>query len=169
MTLHRQHPLKSLTTLSLIAALAIGLSACAPEPGDAGGSTDKDKETINPETEWGGAELPEDERQTELPEGFPSEAFALPDGAVIYNAGEREEDQWFVVLLANDESSAEKLWEQIISTNGFEVSDESQTVEGGRIATLSSDVLSVQALTTPGENGSVLLSYDLLRWADATG
>ena len=157
-----------LAILGLASSLLMGLSACAPEPGDETGRTDKDKETINPETEWGGQDLAEDDLQTELPATFPVDAFVLPKNAVIYNTGERGQDQWFIVLQAVNEDDAKTLWDEIISTNAFEVVDTTKTTEDGMAATLNGVVLTVQALTIPQEDGSVQLSYDITRWAEMT-
>lgn len=157
------------TAIGLASALLIGLSACAPEPGEETGRTDKERETVNPETEWGGQDLPEEELRTELPASFPSTAFVLPQGAVIYNTGERGEDQWFVVLQAVDEDDAKALWDEIISINAFEVVDSTETIEGGKAASLSGIILTVQALTIPQEDGSVQLSYDITRLAEMAG
>lgn len=152
---------KHLLGASLGALLAISLAACAPEPGTEAGSTDKDSQTINPETSWGDGAVPDEGVQTELPESFPSDAFALPEGAVIENTGERGTGQWFLVLRADDEAEAERLWDAVIAQNGFTLEDSGEAVEGGRFGTLRSVSLTVQALTIPQQDGSVQLSYDL--------
>lgn len=147
------------------ALLVFSLAACAPEPTDLpDGGTDgggKGGEPTTSETDWGGQEVPEEELVTELPSSFPSEAFQLPGHAVLYNAGERAEGVWFAVLQADDAATADALWSELVSLNGFEASDEVETTEGGRAATLTSPALNVQALTIPQTDGTVLLSYDL--------
>ncbi|GEM_PF-1570606 len=149
----------------LVGTLALGLAACAPEPdlqpGTEAGHTDKDSQTVNPETSWGNQSVPETEAQTTLPESFPSASFALPDGATIINTGERGTGQWFVVLRAKDDAQAQEWWQSVISSSGFEANDEGETTEGGIVATLQNPSLSVQAMTIPQADGSVQLSYDL--------
>ena len=152
---------KRLIGASLGALLVISLAACAPEPGTEAGSTDKDSQTVNPETNLGDGAVPDEAFQTELPESFPREAFALPDGAVIENTGERGTGKWFLVLRASDEPEAERLWDAVIAQNDFTLEDSGEAVEGGRYGTLSSASLTVQALTIPQQDGSVQLSYDL--------
>ena len=154
---------KSVLGTAISAALVLGVTACAPEPGEAAGSIDKETQTTSPETEWGGQDQPEEELQTTLPESFPTDVFVLPEGITIYNAGERGTGQWFLVLRAADAAAASALWDSIVSANGFTVSDEVETTEGGVSATLNSVTLTVQALTIPQKDGSVLVNYDLSR------
>lgn len=153
--------------LALMAAgaLALGAAGCAPEPGQEAGSIDKETQTISPETEWGGQDVPEEDLQTALPESFPHDAFAMPEGATIYNAGEKSADAWFVVLSADSAAAAQTQWDAIISESSFEVVDPVETTEGGISATLRSVMLTVQAVTIPQDDGSVLLSYDIQRFA----
>lgn len=155
---------RALLTAAVAALLALTVAGCAPEPGDAAGSIDKETQTTSPETKWGGQDLPEEDLQTTLPESFPSDAFVIPEGAKIYNTGERGTGQWFVVLQAVDATAATTLWDAIVSGSGFAIADEIETTEGGVSAVLSNATLSVQALTIPQEDGSVLLNYDLLQW-----
>ena len=163
MSHYKQGIARSALGTAVAAALVLALAACAPEPGEAAGSVDKEKQTTSPETEWGGQDQPEEELQTTLPASFPSDAFAVPEGVTIYNAGERGTDQWFLVLRATDAAAATKLWDAIIETNGFAASDEVETTEGGIAATLNSVTLTAQALTIPQEDGTVLVNYDLSR------
>lgn len=146
-------------------ALSLAAAACSPEPGSEAGRTDKDAETVNPETQWGNNRTPDYEQSQTLPESFPSNVFAFPDDLVIVDAGERGEQQWYLVLRSSDLERANAAWAQIISSNGFVVSDESTNVEGGPVATLAGGPLSVSAQHIPQSDGSVLLSYDILRWA----
>lgn len=142
--------------------LVVGATACAPEP--VAGSVNKESEkTTSPETTWGSGDGAEEELSTTLPESFPSDLFQLPANAVIFNAGERNPEQWFLVLKAADADSAETLWNTIIETNSFATADEIETSEGGLAATLTQGPLTVQAMTIPGADGTVLLSYDINR------
>ena len=161
---HRKQTLmKSALGTAIAAALVLGVAACAPEPGEAAGTIDKETQTTSPETEWGGQDQPEEQLQTTLPESFPNDVFVMPEGITIYNAGERGTDQWFLVLRAADEAAAAAIWDSVVTTNGFTVSDEIETTEGGVSATLNSVTLTVQALTIPQKDGSVLVNYDLSR------
>lgn len=141
--------------------LVFGVAACAPE--EVAGSVDKESETTSPETKWEVDDTAGSERNATLPDSFPSELFALPADATIYNAGERNSDEWFLVLNAVDATAAQSLWASIIELNGFAVSDELETTEGGTAATLAQGPLMIQAMTLPNEDGSVLLSYDVTR------
>ena len=141
--------------------LVFGTAACAPEP--VAGSVDKEAETTSPETEWATDDTAGTERTATLPESFPSEFFKLPTDATIYNAGERNSEQWFVVLKTTDTATGDALWSSIIELNAFAVADETETSEGGVAATLSQGPLTVQAMTIPNADGSVLLSYDVSR------
>ncbi|GAA1791605.1 hypothetical protein [Leucobacter iarius] len=149
--------------------LSVALTACAPEPGAGTGSQDKPG---NSSTKGGGGDSsgsswskprhePDITKQKTLPKGFPTDAFAVPKGATIDDAGERGPGVWFVVLSAKDRAAADALWAEVISTNGFAEQDAAETPEGGRSATLSNTRLTVQALTLPGKDGAALLSYDL--------
>ncbi|WP_162903700.1 hypothetical protein [Leucobacter sp. wl10] len=173
--------------LTLTTALALGLAGCAPDAGpgpanDSGSktpSTTKDpaadpdggskgsgaadgKPGASDEESWperdpeGGTP-----KQTEIPPSFPSGSFAMPPGAVIDDAGERSSTRWFVVLRAGDAAAADAQWQAVIDANGFAVADTAETPEGGVSARLSSAGLTVDALTLPQPDGSVLLSYDL--------
>lgn len=161
---HRKQGLvRSSLGLLVAAVLVFGVAACAPEPGEAAGSIDKETQTTSPETQWGGQDQPEEELQTTLPASFPSDAFALPEGVTIYNAGERGTGQWFLVLRTADAAAATALWDSVVAANTFTVSDEVETTEGGVSATLNSAMLTAQALTIPQEDGSVLVNYDIAR------
>lgn len=153
----------------LCLSVPLAFTACAPEPGAGGASQDKPG---NSSTKGGGGDSsgsswskpkhePDITKQKTLPKGFPTEAFAVPKGATIDDAGERGPGVWFVVLSTKDRAAADALWAEVISTNGFAEQDAAETPEGGRSATLSNTRLTVQALTLPSEGGAVLLSYDL--------
>lgn len=150
-----------LLTGAVAVTLVFGVAACAPEPGTEAGRTDKDTQTVNPETSWGDQSTPDEEAQTELPKSFPGEQFIVPDEAVIENTGERGTGQWFLVLRASDGDEAQLWWNEIIDRSGFEVSEEAETPEGGMAAALELAGLSVQGVTIPQADGTVQLSYDL--------
>ena len=156
------------------ATLLFGLTACAPEPGETGTTGQEAKERMEQEESGKGGdagtgswpeENPEDvsDKHTDLPETFPGEAFPIPEGATIDDTGERAEGQWFVVLRAADAAAADALWNEVVAGGGFAVADETETAEGGRAATLTTPGYSVGALTFPQEDGSVLLSYDIMQ------
>ena len=179
--------LRTSVTLFGAAALIIGLSACAPEPGEGGGSDasssasqsapgggspddiagkgGKGSKGSDSESSWAqpNDDVDVNKRTTQLPDSFPSDAFPLPAGAEIFNAGERAPGVWFVILLAPNAESVDSLWDQVIQGGGFSVADESSTPEGGRAAQLSRPTLRVTAVTLPQADGSVQLSYDLTR------
>ena len=148
----------------LIPVLAVGLAACAPEPGqgnDPGTSPGSGEGTGSGS---GGDTSDQDDpglKAHELPAGFPSDNFAIPEDAVIDDAGERGPGSWYVVLRADDAPQADDWWTQIAGSSGFEVRGEEPSDDGGRSAKLISPNLSVLALTIPQADGSVLLSYDL--------
>src|SRR5690606_28358479 len=127
------------------------------------GGIDKETRTVSPETEWGGQDVPEGVLQTSLPESVPSTAFIIPSGATVYNAGEKGPDTWFVVLSADSVTAAQLMWDSIIAESDFELVDTVETTEGGTSATLHNTQLSVQAVTIPQPDGTVLLSFDVLR------
>lgn len=171
-----RRPLVGLISLGLGAGLVLGLSGCAPElgavpnPDSVAGAKGKDSESGTDKGGDGSSwQTPNpqdvDKKQKELPASFPSEAFPLPAGAVIDDAGERGEGVWFVVLRAADASAAQQLWDAVASAGGFTLGDEIETSEGGKSASLSSGALVGEALTLPQSDGSVLLSYDLRRAA----
>ncbi|MBK0421327.1 hypothetical protein JD292_04470 [Leucobacter sp. CSA2] len=155
--------------------LAAGLAACAPEPGTGGGDSGKGKGGAGQTSEeqkgnsegtgsWPEQNKPEvTEKQLELPASFPKDQFVIPDGAKIDDTGERSEGQWYLVLRAADRSAADTLWDQVVAKGGFTASNEAKTADGGRSAALSSPALSVDALTLPQSDGSVLLSFDISR------
>lgn len=163
------------------------LTACAPEP-SAGGSSSGSGASGAPETsktdapaqgsgekgsgekgsgDQGSGSWPEDDagmdapKQTALPVSFPVDRFIIPEGAVIDDAGERSDGEWFVVLRAPDQPSANAIWEAIVSAGGFTVVDPATGEDGGVSADLTSQTLEVSALTLPQADGAVLLSYDI--------
>ncbi len=142
--------------------LSLGAVSCAAESDDAGGSPGKGSDSTSPETQWERESTTETLNHT-LPESFPSDLFALPSEATIYNTGERSDSEWFLVLKATDAEAARVIWDAIVQQNMFSVSDEATTSDGGVSATLTSESLAVQALTITDADGSVLLSYDLTR------
>lgn len=148
--------------LSLAVCLVAGVAACAPEPGEAAGHTDKDRDTVNPETEWGGGDQPDPhyEPNATLPESFPA-SFELPADVRVHDTGERSPGQWFLVLEAGDQAAADSLWLAVVEVNRFDVIDETKTAEGSRSATLDNGVLEVVAVTIPQVDGTVWLSYDI--------
>lgn len=161
---------KALTAAVALSLLALPLAGCAPEPGTvrADGTSATEKPDGTPltektEPEHGNWQEPNPEealqKQQELPAGFP-EAFTLPSGAQIDDAGERSPGSWYVVLKAQDQPAADALWEAVITTNSLATSEESETSDG-RSATLSGPGLRVMALTLPDDDGGVLLSYDV--------
>lgn len=145
------------------------LVGCAPEPGSSE-APDTDSGIVSPDPaekqEPEGGSWPEEnppevfEKNQDMPDDFP-ETFVVPGDAVVDDSGTRGYGVWFLVLRAEDEAAAHALWDAIVAGSGFAVSDESETTEGGRAATLTSDALAVQALTMPDADGSVLLSYDI--------
>lgn len=167
---------RGLVALGLSAGLLLGLSACAPEPGTVPDSVagapgkgntsgDSDSESKGGEgSSWQTPNPPEvDEKHTTLPTSFPTESFPLPADAQIYDAGERGEGVWFVVLRADTTDSAQQLMDAIVSGGGFTLSGEADASDGGKSATLTSSTLTGQLLTIPQKDGSVLLNYDLRR------
>ena len=144
--------------------LIFGLVACAPEPGNEAGAINKAEETVSPETQWDQANEDAEKRTASLPETFPTDDFALPVGATIFDAGERGPDSWYLVLSAADAAAAQTVWSEVISLNGFKVSDEATAVDDGITATLTGLTLSTAAVTQPLQDGSVLLNYDITRW-----
>lgn len=149
------------------AALALGLliaplAGCAPEPGSVRPDGTDLTEKVEPEGESWPEENPEEafEKTTELPADFPAE-FVIPASAVIDDAGSRGFGTWFVVLSAADAAAASAVWDEIVTSGGFSVSDDAETADGGRAATLTSTALTAAAVTLPGEDGGMLLSYDI--------
>lgn len=163
---HARRPLRSaLAGAACAAALLLPLASCAAEPDDTGAGATRTEGASDAKGGEGGSWTQQDdgaasEKHVELPESFP-EAFAVPEGAVVDDTGARSGTEWFLVLRAADAAAADALWEDVIAEGGFTVSDEDETAEGGRIASLRNAALSVEALTLPQEDGSVLLSYDL--------
>lgn len=144
-----------------VPTLVLGLAACAPEP--VTGSREKGAELGEEgESGWGATSEQDELKSTELPDDFPKDAFTVPEGAVVDDAGKRG-DMWFLVLRAADEAEAESWWSEVIAGSGFVVSDDAETGDGGRSATLTATALTVTALSIPQEDGSVLLSYDIAR------
>lgn len=162
----------------LAASLAWSLAACAPEPaaesgavdesqlpgevaGQTGGKAQGDTGAAGGSS-WQQSNPPEvSTKVAELPASFPKELFALPVDAVIDDARERSTGEWYLVLRAADQRAANDLWERVIATNGFAVSDEFETADGGRAATLTKPGLAVSGFTISGDSGAVMLSYDL--------
>ncbi|MFC5338245.1 hypothetical protein [Leucobacter denitrificans] len=142
--------------------LVLPLTACAEEPGAVGTGDPVPTEKQEPEGGSWPAENPDEvfEKSQEIPEDFPAE-FVIPEGATIDDVGSRGFGTWYLVLRAEDQEASDAIWESIVTNSGFTVTDDAETVEGGRMATLESGALSASAMTIPGEDGSVLMSYDI--------
>lgn len=146
------------------------LTACAPEPvpsapGESSGtstSTPKPGDKKEPEGDSWPEKNPDEvyEKHTEIPADFPA-GFAIPAGAEVDDTGSRGAGTWFLVLRATDAAAAATLWDSVIGSSGFAVSDEFETAEKGHAATLSAATLTASAMTIPQSDGSVLLSYDI--------
>lgn len=165
---------------TLVGALA--LSGCAAEPGSTpgdgsggatgsepgdgsggGGSSPGEKGSGGSgESSWSTPERPPTEiRHTEPPPSFPSAAFPIPASATIVDVGERGAGHWYLVLRAPSPEDAARLWDEVRSSGGFVASDETTTTEGGISAVFSGASITVQAVTQPEGDGSVLLNFDL--------
>lgn len=151
----------SVVTCGIALGVAISLSACAPKP--MAGSHVKGEEPTSDEQSWSQVDDQNDPelKSAELPEGFPSDEFALPEGAVIDDAGQRSDRVWFAVLRATDAEQGGQWWDEIIETNDFTVRDDEQGDDGSRSATLATAQLTVSALSIPQDDGAMLLSYDI--------
>ncbi|MBC9954518.1 hypothetical protein ICM05_07655 [Leucobacter sp. cx-42] len=156
----RSTPRDTRRAIAVVAAGAIAfgaLTGCAPEPEiDA---PDDLTTQIEDETKWPELDK-ETEKVTVLPADFP-ETFPVPESAKIYDVGSRNAGTWFLVLVAQNAAEAETLWQQVITDGSFEVADAAETTEGGTSATLTSDDASVDAMTLPQEDGTVLMNYDI--------
>ena len=150
------------------ALLAIGVSACAPEPGDSeviAGQGGKGSDPAQQESSWSQPDpgFEAEQRQTTLPEGFPVADFPIPDDAVIYDAGATSSG-WFVVLRAAEAAEAQAEWESIIALSSLSPLGEAQQTsaeEGGLWLELESDTFTGLAMMIPQPDGSALLSYEL--------
>lgn len=156
------HKMRATAAVLALGLLLAPLSGCAPEPGTVNPDGRDLTEKVEPEGGSWQEENPDEvfDKQVELPADFPA-AFVLPEGAVIDDAGLRGVDSWFVVLRAEDQPAADALWDAVVSSGGFTVSDETETGDGGRAATLTGTGLEVAAVTLPTDSAGVLLSYDL--------
>ncbi|MCS3428364.1 hypothetical protein [Leucobacter aridicollis] len=148
-------------------AIALGLAAtllagCAPEPDTVSPDGRDLTEKVEPEGGSWAEPNPEEayEKSAELPDDFPAD-FVVPEGAVVDDAGSRGFGSWYVVLRAPDQDTANTLWDAVVTGSGFAASDEAETGDGGRTATLVSPALEVTAVTMSGDDGAVLLSYDI--------
>lgn len=153
---------RSIMAVGVAALLTLGIAGCAPEP--MAGSHVKGKAPSEENQSWSQIDDQDDPalKSKELPEGFPSDDFALPTGAVIDDAGQRGDRVWFVVLKPAGQDESEQWWDSIIETNGFTVRDEEPAPNGGKSATLANDVLTVTAMSVVDEDdGTIVLSYDI--------
>lgn len=165
--LFRARP-STLLAAAVAPLLALGLAACAPEPGSE--IPDKPGPTAGQGSEDGtdeggeGPAVSEDDpslKSAELPKGFPSDDFPLPDDAVIDDAGARDPGSWFVVLRAPDAEAAQRLWLAVAKGGHFTGLDKNAEPDPEASATLRKLGFTVDALMIPQDDGSVLLSYDL--------
>lgn len=148
-------------------ALALGflllpLVGCAPEPGSVRPDGTDLTEKHEPEGGSWSEPNPEEayEKGQELPADFPV-AFVVPEGAVIDDIGSRGYGTWYVVFRTDEATQAAALWDEVIRAGSFTVSEEVETGDGGRAATLTSPELSVSAVTMADEAQATLLSYDI--------
>ena len=151
--------------------IATSLVSCAPEPG---ATTPPDTSAGTPSKEElaegkGGAgdswseENPEGvgEKTADLPESFPSDAFVIPEGTVIDDAGERSQSEWFVVLRAEDSRAGAMLWARVINLSAFKATDLTAGEAGETFATLTNATLTADAMMIPRDDDGVLLSYEV--------
>lgn len=151
--------------------IATSLVSCAPEPGDStspnatAGTPSKEEiaEGKGGDNDSWSEENPEGvgEKSADLPETFPGDAFVIPDGTVVDDAGERSQTEWFVVLRAEDSGSGATLWTQVINESAFEATDLTAGEAGETFATLTNATLTADAMMIPQDDDSVLLSYEV--------
>ena len=141
--------------------LALPLAGCAPEPGSVRPDGSSLEEKHEPDGESWPEKNPDEayEKQQELPADFPA-AFVVPEGAAVDDAGSRAPGSWYLVLRADSAEAADALWDEVVSAGSFEARDAEGSGDA-RSATLVGGGLEVAALTLPGEDGAVLLSYDI--------
>lgn len=158
----RQRAFRASVAALMVGGLLSGVTACAPEPEDvpdeiAGEPSKGASENLRSES------LPEDvsAKNTEIPDSFPTDAIQIPEDAVIDDVGERDESNWYLVLRAPDAAQADVLWDTFIEENSLAPSEEMETGEGGRSATLVTSSYVISALTLPDADGTILLSYDI--------
>lgn len=154
--------LRGAASLLALGLLVAPLAGCAPEPGSVNPDGTDLTEKVEPEGGSWQEENPDEAfaKSAELPEDFPS-GFAIPDSATIDDAGSRGHGSWFVVLRVPDAAAAATVWDEVVTSGGFTVSDDEETGDGGRSATLTSSELVVAAVTLQGEGDERLLSYDI--------
>ena len=133
---------------------------------DDNGENDDDGDEEKPSTDSDGWNSTSDRddpalKHAELPADFPTKRFPLPDGAVIDDAGARD-DGWFVVLRAKSAKEADTWWRRVIKAGKFTVEHADES-DGDRSATLVKKSLTVDALTIAQGDGTVLLSYDIAK------
>ncbi|MBC9926703.1 MULTISPECIES: hypothetical protein [unclassified Leucobacter] len=151
-------PLVRSAALLSAVVLALGLSACAPEP-DAM-PTGKSNPEATTEPSWPEADAEETDKNRMLPVTFPGAFVPLPANPDVDNAGERGEGSWFVVLRADSLDAASAMLDQIATDGAFTVTEDIETGDGGRSATLTVDDYVVHALTLT-EGKQALLSLDV--------
>lgn len=158
---------RAIVALGVSAALAVLLSACAPEPeaDEIAGAKGKDGGSEEGSESW--QETPEEDlaKVTELDPAFPTDVFPVPEGAVIDDTGVIEGGRSFIVLRAESADDAAALWDRVVAEGGFTAQDQVETTEGGIAAMLVKPGVEVSALTLPQADGSVLLSYDIVQSA----
>ncbi|WP_336659379.1 hypothetical protein [Leucobacter sp. USHLN153] len=102
-----------------------------------------------------------DGKSAEVPESFPSDRFVIPSGAVVDDAGERSETEWFIVFRAPDRATGDSVWQAVAAQSGL-VAESSEAGDDGSVSTAyRGNGLVADALLIPQDDGTVLLSYDL--------
>ena len=151
-------PLVRAVALLSTAAIALALSACAPEPDAMPEGKPNPEATAEPS--WPEADAEDTDKNQMIPTTFPGAFVPLPAEPDVDNAGDRGEGAWFVVLRADSLEAASAMLDQIASDGAFTVTDDIETGDGGRSATLTVDGYVVHALTLT-EGKQALLSLDV--------
>lgn len=147
--------------------LPVTVSGCAPEPTAqtdpaVGDPTKKGQGQDDNESSWGEDSKDQYQYTTELPASFPTELL-LPAEYQIVDTGERDANSWFLNVRNADQAAADAFWAEVVSANGFTVSDEIETSDGGKAATFTNAAFTVQALTITNNDKTVDISFEIQR------
>lgn len=165
------HTLTKVIAVGTVAAFAVltpvTLTGCTPEPTAqtdpaVGDPTKKGQGQDDNESSWGESSKDQYQYTTELPASFPAELL-LPAEYTIVDTGERSATSWFLNVRNADQAAADAFWAEMISANGFTVSDEVETSDGGKAATFTNAGFTVQALTITNDDKTVDISFEIQR------
>lgn len=148
---------------ALAFSLAVVISACAPEPNDglpeSPGSTEKPVPEQNVDKEIPGRGPTETPKETVVPADFPTSVLPVFEGLTVYDVGQRNSHEWFIVYELDSFEAGDSAMQQYIDEGDFLI-DEEELDDGGKIWQLENADGYITSVSMNSDS-KILLNLDL--------